>query len=244
VVTALSSIPGTFAGVNSPVSRFASHIEMAGGVVMGTTLIVAIFYCLDALYGERRDRSVLFWKSMPVSDTTAVLAKMAVPLVILPLVTFVLTVATQFTMLLLSSAVLSAKGESAAPLWNLPWIQMAAGTLYHLVTVHSLYYAPIFAWLLLVSAWAKRLPFLWAFVPPAALGIIERFVFNSKHFATMLGSRISGGMVSHSSKGSLTFLWPSHPFEFLGNPGLWLGFAFAAACLTGAVMLRRRRDPI
>lgn len=241
---ALSSIAATFGGLNSPVSRFASHVDIAGGAIMGTTLIVAIFYCLDALYGERRDRSVLFWKSMPVSDAEAVLSKMFVPMVILPIVTFFITLATQFAMLLLSSAVLAMKGESAAPLWHLPWGQMTAGLLYHLVTVHSLYYAPIFGWLLLVSAWAKRLPFLWAFLPPAAIGIIEKFVFNTTHVGNMLGSRISGGMGSPPDKGMPMLMWPMYPLEFLARPGLWIGWIFAAACLTGAVLLRRRRDPL
>lgn len=241
---ALSSILGTLGGANWPVGRFASHVELAGGAVMGTTLIVAIFYCLDALYGERRDRSVLFWKSMPVSDTEAVLSKMFVPMAVLPVVTFVITVLTQLLMLLLTSGILSMKGESVAALWSLPWGQKTAGLLYHLIVVHSLYYAPIFGWLLLVSAWAKRLPFVWAFLPPAAIGIIERLVFNTTYFAGMLGSRISGGMSSASQKEAMMLMWPAHPLEFVAKPGLWIGWAFAAACLTGAVLLRRRRDPI
>src|SRR5882672_11988870 len=118
--------------------KLAAHDELVAGVLMGTTLIVAIFYCLDALYGERSDRSVLFWKSMPVSDWTAVLSKMAVPLVVLPVVTFVITIVTQVIMLLVSSAFLSAKGQGAIALWRLPWLQMSSGLLHHLVTVHSL----------------------------------------------------------------------------------------------------------
>ena len=47
---------------------------------MLTAMVVGLFYCLDALNGERRDRSILFWKSLPVSDTTAVLAKASIPL--------------------------------------------------------------------------------------------------------------------------------------------------------------------
>ncbi|HEY2092982.1 MAG TPA: ABC transporter permease [Thermoanaerobaculia bacterium] len=245
VVIVFASLLGTVGGLNSTAARFASHAEIAGGGLMATALIVAIFYCLDALYGERRDRSSLFWKSMPVSDSTAVLSKMAIPIVILPVVTFVLTVATQFVMLLMSAAVLSMKGHSAAALWNMPWLQMSSGLLYHLVTVHSLYYAPIFGWLLLVSAWAKRLPFLWAFLPPAAIGVIEKIVFNSTHFATMLGGRISGGMESPPPKGrELMMMWPSHPLAFLGSPDLWIGFAIAAVCLVGAIRLRRYREPI
>ena len=57
-------------------------------LMMGTFLIVAVFYCLDALHGERRDRSILFWKSLPVSDLTTVLAKASIPVVVLPLFTF------------------------------------------------------------------------------------------------------------------------------------------------------------
>jgi ABC-2 type transport system permease protein len=182
---------------------------------------------------------------MPVSDWTAVLSKMAVPMIVLPVITFVLTIATQLIMLLASSAYLSMHGRSAAALWQLPWLRMSSGMLYHLVTVHSLYYAPIFGWLLLVSAWAKRQPFLWAFLPLAAIGVIEKIVFNTTLFATMLGSRISGGMEGNPAKGGgMMMLWPSHPLEFLTRPGLWIGLAIAAICVAGAVRLRRYRDPI
>lgn len=238
---------GSFGAVrhNLQPDKLAAHDELVGGVLMGTTLLVAIFYCLDALYGERRDRSVLFWKSMPVSDWTAVLSKMAVPMVVLPVVTFVLAIVTQLIMLLASSAYLSMHGRSTAALWQLPWLRMSSGMLYHLVTVHSLYYAPVFGWLLLVSAWAKRQPFLWAFLPLAAIGVIEKIVFNTTHFATMLGSRISGGMEADPAKGSgMMMLWPSHPLEFLTRPGLWIGLAIAATCVAMAVRLRRYRDPI
>src|SRR6202140_5345961 len=61
--------------------------NFAALLLMGTTFVVAVFYCLDALHGERRDRSILFWKSLPVSDVTTVLAKASIPLVILPLFT-------------------------------------------------------------------------------------------------------------------------------------------------------------
>ena len=82
----------------------------AAMMLIFTVFIVGVFYCLDALYGERRDRSILFWKSLPVSDLTTVLSKVSIPLVILPLVTFVIIVATQFVMLLWSSVVLLTSG--------------------------------------------------------------------------------------------------------------------------------------
>jgi ABC-2 type transport system permease protein len=243
VMIVLASLIATLTGRHSRPDQLPRNYEFAAGALMGTAFLVAIFYCLDALYGERRDRSVLFWKSMPVSDWTAVLSKMAVPLVVLPVVTFAITIATQSIMLLTTSAYFSMTGQSAAALWKMPWLQMTSGLLHHLITIHSLYYAPIFGWLLLVSAWAKRLPILWAFLPPAAIGIIEKIVFNTSHFATMLGSRLSGGMSGDPAKGMM-MLWPSHPLEFLTQPGLWIGFGVAAACVAGAVRLRRMRDPM
>src|SRR5208283_3600079 len=84
----------------------AQPYNFAELLIMGTTFIVAVFYCLDALYGERRDRSILFWKSLPVSDLTTVLSKASIPIVVLPLATFAITVVTQWIMLLLSTAVL------------------------------------------------------------------------------------------------------------------------------------------
>jgi ABC-2 type transport system permease protein len=216
-------------------------------LIMGTAFIVGIFYSLDALHGERRDRSILFWKSLPVSDLTTVLSKASVPLVILPLLAFALTVVTQLIMLLLSSAVLLASGLSVAQLWTrMPLFQMSLMLLYHLVTVHMLWYAPIYAWLLLVSAWARRAAFLWAVLPPVAIGVIEKLAFNTKHFASMFQYRFAGGPEAVTMPGSspmdpMTHLTPGH---FLSSPGLWGGLIVAAIFLAAAVRLRRYQGPI
>src|ERR1700693_1365557 len=140
--------------------------DIAAMMMIFIVFIVGAFYCLDALHGERRDRSILFWKSLPVSDLTTVLSKASIPLVVLPLLTFAIIVVMQLIMLLLSTAVLLMSGLSVAPLWTpLPLFQMSLVLLYHLVTVHVLWHAPIYAWLLLVSGWARRAVFLWAVLP-------------------------------------------------------------------------------
>src|SRR5438132_11749527 len=74
--------------------------DVAAIILIVTAFIVGVFYCLDALHGERRDRSILFWKSLPVSDLTTVLSKASIPMVVLPLVTFAIIVIMQFIMLL------------------------------------------------------------------------------------------------------------------------------------------------
>jgi len=227
--------------------KLAEPYTFAALLLMGTTLVVAIFYCLDALHGERRDRSILFWKSLPVSDLTTVLLKASIPLVVLPLLTFAITIATQWIMLLLSSAVLLASGQSPATLWTqLPFFQMSLMLLYHLLAVHSLWYAPMFAWLLLVSAWARRAAFLWAFLPLVGIGIVEKIAFNTTHFVHLLGNRMGGGaeavtMPGGSPMDPMTHLTPGH---FLISPGLWIGLAIAAGFLAAAVRLRRYQGPI
>lgn len=218
----------------------------AGMLIMVTAFIVGIFYCLDALHGERRDRSILFWKSLPVSDLTTVLSKASIPFVILPGLAFVVTVATNLIMLLLSTAVLKGSGLSAAALWAQLWsFQMQL--LYHIVTVHVLWYAPIYAWLLLVSGWARRAAFLWAGLPPLAIFIIEKLAFNTSHFGALLRYRFSGPEeLVFTEPGSFAL----HPMmhldlgKFLSTPGLWTGLLVAAIFLAAAVRLRRYQGPI
>ncbi len=217
-------------------------------LVMATAFIVGVFYCLDALHGERRDRSILFWKSLPVSDLTTVLAKASVPIVILPLLSFAITVVAQLVMLLLSSAVLLASGLDVAALWRqVPLFHTSLMLLYHLVTVHGIWYAPIFGWLLLASAWARRAAFLWAVLPPLALGAVEKMAFNTAHFAAMLGRRMVGpeaSAVRPPGGAAMDPLAHADPGKFLSAPGLWIGLVFAAAFLAAAVHLRRHGDPI
>ncbi len=219
--------------------------EFAALLIMFTTSVVAIFYCLEALHAERRDRSILFWKSLPVSDRTTVLSKASIPLVVLPLVTFAVTVTTQYLMMLWSSLVLLPSGLSATTWTRFGLFQQATMLLYHLVTVHALWYAPFYGWLLLVSAWARRAPFLWAALPPLAIGIVEKITFNTTHFAHLLLLRMNGGAEAVTMPGMLpmdpmTHLTPGH---FLVCPGLWMGLAFTAICLAAAERLRRYREP-
>jgi ABC-2 type transport system permease protein len=223
-------------------------LELAALAIMGTTFIVAIFYCLDALNSERRDRSILFWKSLPVSDLTTVLSKASIPLVVLPLLTFAITIVTQWLMVLINTAVLLSRGQSVTALWShLPLFDMSVALLYHLVVIHGLWYAPIFGWLLLVSAWARRAAFLWAALPVFAIGVVEKIAFNTSHFAGMLGNRISGGAQGApvtTSGMSMNLMPEGGAGHFLVSPGLWIGLAVAAAFLGAAARLRRKREPI
>ena len=224
----------------------ATRYELSAALIMGTALIVGVFYSLDALYGERRDRSILFWKSLPVSDLTTVLSKLTIPLVILPLLSFVISLATQFIMLLLSSVILLGSGVSIAALWTeVSFFHVSLVLLYHILTVHGLWYAPLYGWLLLVSAWAPRAPFLWAFLPPFVISGVEKIAFNTSHFLMLLQYRLMGPGEAMAPKGGpKDFMATLIPEHFFSTPGLWTGLALAAVFLAAAVRLRRYQGPI
>jgi ABC-2 type transport system permease protein len=226
--------------------------DAAAMMIMFTAFIVGVFYCLDALHGERRDRSILFWKSLPVSDRTTVLSKAIVPLAILPVLTFAIIIATQFIMLLISTVVLLPSGLAGTTWKLLPWFQLSIILLYGLATM-ALWQAPLFGWLLLVSGYARRATFLWAVLPWLAVCAIEKIAFNTTYFAQMLGRRVTGSfedafVVVTYPKGAhvpvVDRLTQLDPLKFLSSPGLWIGLVFAAAFLIATIRLRRYRGPL
>ena len=218
---------------------------LAASVILVTGWIVGVFYALDALYAERRDRSMLFWKSLPVSDLTTVLAKAAVPVVVIPAMAIAITLATQAAMIAGGATMLAARGIEA-PWGSVTWAQTAIAMVYG-VAVHSLWFAPSFAWLLLISAWARRSPFLWAFLPFFAAWAVERISFGTSHVGAFIGDRVGGAMKvafrADATKEPVTQLAQLDPFRFLSSPSLWIGLAFAAAFIAAAVRVRRSRDP-
>jgi ABC-2 type transport system permease protein len=223
---------------------------VAAFAILATAIIVGVFYCLGALHNERRDRSLLFWKSLPVSDLTTVLAKAAMPLVVLPVVTFAIILATQMVMVVLNTLALVLHGMDPAMTFTaVPWGRMTLVLAYGLVAV-SLWWAPVYAWLLLVSAWAKRAPFLWAVLPPLALCLVEKIAFDTGNLWSVITYRLGGAFeaaFSYPQKGDEVAhdVLPHIDLGgFLATPGLWSGLVFAVACIAGAVWFRRNREPI
>jgi ABC-2 type transport system permease protein len=227
---------------------FRQPYEFAEDLIMGTALIVALFYSVDALHGERRDRSILFWKSLPVSDLNTVLSKASIPIVVLPLLAFAITVLTQWMMLMISSAVLLGSGHSVWALWSrLSIFQMWLMLLFHFLAIHGLWQSPIYGWLLMISGWARRAPILWAVLPPLAIGVVEKVAFNTTRFGSLIGNRFTGGsegaaIMEHGRV--MDSLMSLAPFHFLVSPGLWIGLVFTAAFLAVAVRQRHSRGPI
>jgi len=223
--------------------------DLAAMMMIFIVFIVGVFYCLDALHGERRDRSILFWKSLPVSDLITVLSKVTIPLVVLPLIAFAIVVCVQLVMVLETGVVLIFHGMSPGTTWaHVPMFQNWLVLLYGLVAL-ALWHAPIYGWLLLVSGWARRATFLWAVLPLIAIQIFEKITFGTSYFGSFVKHRLMGFARDafdfqgrdHPTISSLAQLTPA---RYLSSPALWIGLLFAVAFIAAAVRLRRYRGPI
>src|SRR5450432_765872 len=148
------------------------------GFPIGIALFfVVFFYLLGALYNDRSDRSVLFWKSLPISDTQTVLAKVVAASLIAPIFAVVAMIALQLTFLVLMTLFAALNGVNAiSALWS-PlhmiklWLMMAL-----LIPVNALWALPTIGWLLLCSSFVRSKPFLWALLLPVVAGVIVSWV--------------------------------------------------------------------
>lgn len=216
-------------------------------------MFVASFYLLDCLYAERRDRSILFWKSLPVSDELTVSAKMLVALVAVPLGVFALALVAH----LLFTAILGVRvlTGSLPPLftWNTyEWFRTEIVML--LITVAAvLWWAPLAAYLLLVSAAARRSPMLWATLPLVLAPVLEWVAFGTRYLLDFINYRINGIwwlLAVHNTH--IVTKHEVHPVgsalevlnfrAFLTSLDLWLGLVAAAALVYAAIRMRRYRD--
>jgi ABC-2 type transport system permease protein len=221
---------------------------VATAVILFTGVATSMFYCIDCLHAERRDRSILFWKSLPVSDLLTVLAKAAIPMAVMPTIACLAAFATQLLMVAIGSlALLATDLDATTLLKQVPLFQQAPVAIYGMLTL-TLWYAPLYAWMVLVSGWARR-TLIWTVLPPAALALLEKIALGSGHFAALLKYRFIGSFqeafsASAQRGGMIDPLTQLEPVHFLASAGLWSGLIVAALLLAGAVWQRRRAQPL
>jgi ABC-2 type transport system permease protein len=228
--------------------EIALPFAIAMAAVLVTGAIVGVFYCIGALGNERRDRSILFWKSLPVSDLTTVLAKATIPMVIIPVVVTIIALCVQFVMLAAATGALAANGSGTQVLWSHWSFAHMSLTLIYLVVTGTLWYAPIYGWLLMVSAWARRMTFLWAVLVPVGLAVVERIAFDTGYVWSLIRYRLKGfvDLAFVEPPRNTTTIDPAAlmtPAHYFASPGLWIGLVVAAAFFAAAVWLRRGREP-
>ncbi|HVF16117.1 MAG TPA: hypothetical protein VNA21_04375, partial [Steroidobacteraceae bacterium] len=123
-----------------------------------------------------------------------------------------------------------------------------------------LWCAPLYAWAIFVSSWARRATFLWALMPPAAVMLFEGLAFGTQKFMAIVSTRFSGGLRYAFVEDAQAFnddefrLEADHlpeslvslmdPARFFSQPGLWIGIAIAIAFISASIWMRRYREPL
>jgi ABC-2 type transport system permease protein len=232
-----------------------SYLAIFGLISVFMTIVV-FFYLIDCLYTERKDRSILFWKSLPVSDTSVVLSKLAVAMLVVPIGVILLSAVTQLVNYLTALAILHGTiiGE-IFPDWSFgAWLRSQAIAL-GVMLGGVLWYVPIAGYLMLLSAWAKNKVFLWAILPPIALPVLEKVFLQSDHVLDFLGQRFTGyiGLMKvdpnafeagdHERFPAVNDVYNAfHLSSVFTSAEMWLGVAAGAAMVFAAIRIRRYRD--
>ncbi len=247
------------------VQKLADGISLSTASAMFWPLLVlgfvVFFYCLGSLYDERKDRSVLFWKSLPVSDRDTVLSKAISALLVAPAIATGIGVACMISFLLLLSVfVLIHHGNPLVLLWSPGNLLANAGVVAAALPIYALWALPSAGWLLLCSAWSKSKPFLWAIMIPVFAGVFISW-FDLMNLFNLDSSWFWKNVVAHLLGGVFPGTWftvmdlegvkPSHldhlavlkaMYSVLASPQLWIGAGAGIAMIAAATRLRRWRD--
>ena len=229
--------------------------------------VVVFFYCLSALHDDRRDRSILFWKSLPLSDRDTVLSKVITALCVAPLITIAIGVATALVLLVIGMIAAAGKGLNLfAPVLMEPNLYLSPLYLLAFLPLYVLWALPTVGWLLLVSSWAKSKVFLWAVGVPLVslllltwlnylLGAVSPMRFDidflgEQVVGRMLGgllpgmwmSEVDGARLGQMREGLDSLLVLGESYRTLATPGVWIGAIAGVGMIFGAIRLRRWRD--
>ena len=226
---------------------------------------VVFFFCLGSLFDERKDRSVLFWKSLPVSDGETVLSKVAMALVVAPLITLAFATIVSVLSLLLVTTTATVMGFNAfGAVLGSASVYLAPFELLAMLPVYLVWALPTVGWLMMVSAWAKTKPFLWAVGAPLLVAALLSWFNAMFQFNWNIGwfwqHIVARGLLSVAPGSWFGFVDPQGGFNLgpresanmvmlvsqswraLATADAWIGAALGAAMLYAAARLRRWKD--
>ncbi len=220
--------------------------------------ILTIFYTLDSLYAERKDKSILFWRSLPVTDAETIISKLVTATIIIPLITIVFIAITHLLILVATSIWVSAKGADASVIiWqSVPLFDNWSAT-FIIMVASAIWLSPFVGWFLLVSAYTKRSPILMAFLPIFILPMLEKIIVKSAYLTDALFVRtvempifkhidiedlFDDDAMRFAGENGLQFLSMLDVGKFLGSPGMWTGVIVCGLLTTAAIYVRRYKD--
>ena len=217
-------------------------LNVIHGFLLVILVLLTVNYLLGCNYNDRKDRSILFWKSMPVSEWEEVLARFGVALVVAPAVYIAVSLITQIVFVLLAMLMVWRMDHDpfVAILGNIEFGSLLAGQLGGWIMT-ALWVAPAYAYLLLASSWAKRSPFLTAIAPVVALMLVEGLILGTDHVLSAIVNHVPHYIGGESAVGFYFDGQYWNQFDFVS---LFAGLVFAAAAIVGSVYLRRYRFEI
>ena len=228
--------------VGMKVESLNPMLNMLHSFMVMILVLVTANYLLGSLYNDRKDRSILFWKSMPVSEWEEVLSKLAVALVVAPAIFIAVSILTQLACVVLAMLMVWRMDMDAfqSILGNIDFVPLFLNQIGGWVLT-ALWVAPAYAWLLLASAAARRSPFMLAIAPVIGLMVIEGVFLGTEYVATAVVNHLPHITDGGSAAG---FYFYGPDWSSLNFMGIVLGLLFAAAALGAAVYLRRYRFEI
>jgi ABC-2 type transport system permease protein len=240
---------------------------MFGAITCVSLFFVLFFYLLGALYDDRRDRSVLFWKSLPVTDSATVASKVLTAMLVAPAIAFAISTVAYLVFLVLVSLWAAVHGVNALPAIFASHPIGMFGRLLLTIPVDALWALPTIGWLLFWSSFARSKPFLWAVILPIVVVALNGWfgVLGLPHvggeialknvvgrllLSVMPGSWLSSDAVSlgghHMTFGMddehvLSSFDPSRIYGITATPGMWIGIVAGLALIAAAIWFRQRR---
>jgi len=224
--------------------------------------VLTVFYALDSLYAERKDKSILFWRSLPVTDAETVISKLLTALVVIPAIAMIGIVVTNLINLIVTSIWVSSKGGDAGMLvWGS--VSFADNWTAMVVVLYAiaLWMSPFIGWFLFVSAWTRRSPLLMAFLPLIVIPIIEGIFLRSAHFWTAVWGRaaripVFAGIdierffdednpmhgAGNIPEEIVSLLGHLDIAKFVTSIDTWIGLVVCGLLTTAAIYVRRYRD--
>ncbi|WP_158965519.1 hypothetical protein [Paraglaciecola sp. L3A3] len=154
------------------------------GMLFVALLFIAIWvqwhYFVSCLHDDRRDKSIFFWRSLPVSDALTVAIKLFVGAIIIPGAAILISMV--FSLVLALIVVVSAIFGFDASV-DFEWAKILKEFTYLAYTLlnfllYTLWIFPVYAWLMLASAFAKKAPSAWVILPVIILLMIEAFAVD------------------------------------------------------------------
>ena len=244
------------------IRRAALAVLMLGNfsLFLAAMWFLTIFYCLDSLYAERKDKSILFWRSLPITDAETVVSKFLTAVVAIPVATMAAVIVSNILSLITMSVWLSTEGVNPVRfIWGAVPLFDTWAALFVFLHAIPIWMAPLLGWFLFISAWAKRGPLLRAVLPIVMLPILEYIIFKSWHLGKAIVNRLSiesmpifdiFDFIERFDEDDLHSMFAENISllslldipKFVTSGDVWMGLVVCALFVTAAIYVSRYRD--